>query len=129
MHNKNLLFSGLILTSAMFLAGCENQPNPLLTLNISEITQVLSSAERAAMNATHMLYTSGSIYVMCMENPGNFAPFQPVSEGQKRCDDLFQAMVNSANSQPNFKYLTVADLKDPKAFQRIQDAMSDKDGG
>lgn len=127
-HHQLFLMTSSFLP-LFFLMGCGEHTNPLLSLPIPEVVQMISQAEKTAMEDTHILYTSGSVYAECLTNPGNFAPLQPISEGERQCNRLMQAMLSSAHQQPHFQDLSLADLKDKQVLPRIHDALSDQDGG
>ena len=133
MNKQNFVFySGMLVSSVLlsgFLSSCEESPNPLLVENIEDIAQIISAAEQVAMQETKIFYTSGSIYRACHNKPQNFAPLQPISEGIKQCDLVFAAIAKAARKNPGFENLSINNLKDQKAFDRIQAAMVMVDGG
>ncbi len=126
---RKLIGLNLGLGLVLGLAACSSTPNPLLTQDLQKIIQVLSDAEYPAMKTQNLYYGTGSIYVKCMTDPQNFAPLQPIKIGQELCDGVLNMMAQEARKTPGFENLNLADLKDPKAFQRIREGMAAKDAG
>lgn len=93
------------------LSGCSSS-NPLKTADPEVAAHFLVKASQAAEKKLNLSRaTSGSYYGRCMRE----------EEKKALCDRLYQAMVTYAKTTTTFKGLTVKNLTDPHAFEKVKE--------
>lgn len=104
------------------ITACSPHKNPLTTEKPQAVVKFLMAASNYAVNKINYFDSmhDGSDYGFCMDNYSGLE-----SAKQKTCDSIYQAMVGYAKKdkkQSGFQSLTVADLKDQKAYSKIESA-------
>ena len=100
----------IVFTTMLF--GC-SQKNPLNQPNKKANATFLVNASKSAEKQLN-IRASGAMYGQCMDGKAK----------QATCDALYKKIVDYAKTQPNYKNITVVNLKDKKAWQILKEDYS-----
>lgn len=110
-QNGKLTLLAALISLMTLLSACSSHPNPLTTAEPQAAAEFLVTASQAAEKKLNVFQAPGGyFYGACMRG----------KEKQSVCQQLYQAMVHFAKTTKRFQMVTVRDLTDQRAFQKLK---------
>ena len=110
-----------VLLSSSLIVACSKHTNPLLTENKVEAAKFIVEAEYYAIDKMGLnMAVDTALYQNCNRDITRLDnPFQKTSN--HKCNQFFKEMVAYGKTKSKFRALSISDLHDRKALQRLSD--------